>query len=106
MKLDISGSVAVNNAVEWINENTGTSGARSLARVLLHAYNHLDQPLDITEICLLDTERQNWAWSILRLRVHGVEPHEVATDKRAFEVVIDNYWISTPEQQDIFNKEG
>ena len=94
VKTNIKAVEAVNNAVQFINDNPGTSGARAMARVLLHAYNHVTQPLDITELCVLSQPYQEWGWEILKYRVHGHEPDELVADMRAFERVVDKYWES------------
>lgn len=70
-------------------EYAGTSGARVLAGVLLHCYNPVNYPLDITDLCILDHQLRAMAWGVLRLRVEGgIEPHLVID---GFDQVIDIY---------------
>ncbi|MFC1351341.1 MAG: hypothetical protein G8D89_02975 [gamma proteobacterium symbiont of Clathrolucina costata] len=94
MKLSITGPEAVDLAVHTINTTIyGTGGANVLARVLLHAYNAAEQPLNISDLCTLDSEKEEWAWAILKLRVDGVEPNTIASDQAAFQRIVDKYWI-------------
>ena len=82
---EINARQAVNDAVAFILDHPTTDSAAALARVLLHAYNHHDQPFDITDLCVLDEPRESIAWTVLRARVAGVEPHELA---RAIKVLL------------------
>ena len=88
---EIKARNAVNEAIALIAQNPGTSGAQALARVLLHAHDHHTQPLDITDLCLLDEKSEAEAWMILKTRVSGIEPHELVSDKKAFEEIIRRY---------------
>jgi hypothetical protein len=51
------------------------SGARVLARVLLSAYNGHRFPFDVSDLALLDEKHTELAFSIMRLRSLGHEPH-------------------------------
>lgn len=84
---------AINNAIAFISQHSGTSGSRALARVLLHAHNHIEQPLDIAELCVLDQPYEEWAWAILHFRTQGNEPERYVSDKAAFKAIIDDYWL-------------
>ena len=90
----------VNSAVAFINENSGASGARCLARVLLHCYDN-EQPFSVSDMCVLDSQRLSLAWKILALRVAGIRPHERCHNMRLFNLVVDNYWITTPVQNEL-----
>jgi len=66
----------------------GSGGARVLASVLLHCYNPDRYRLDISDLCMLDRELVAMAWGVMRLRVAGVEPHQVIP---GFDQVIEIY---------------
>lgn len=89
---EIEARQAVNQAVSFVLSHPTTGSAAAMARVLLHAYNHHEQPLDITDLCLLDDHREPIAWAILKARVSGIEPHELASDKAAFDQIVKTYW--------------
>jgi len=90
-KTEIRARQAVNDAVTLVLQNPGTSGAESMARVLLHAYDHGGQPFDITDLCILDQPHEANAWVILKARVNGVEPHELVSDKESFQRIVELY---------------
>ena len=89
---------AVSSAIKFILDNSGTGGAAAMAKVLLHAYNHTDQTLDITELCILDDEQEVWAWVILKARVDGFEPHTLLGDEKALNQVVHKYWIESDNE--------
>jgi len=91
---------AVSSAVRFIldDRNRGTSGAAAMAKVLLHAYNHLDQELDITDLCILDDEQEAWAWSILKARVDGYEPHTLMSDEKRMNEIVQIYWVESDNE--------
>lgn len=93
MRTQVEGSQAVNLAIAAIQTDLwGSSGAYALARVLLHAYNTA-QPLDISLLGVLNPKHEEWAWAILKLRVEGIEPHEVVKDRMGFHRIVEDYWI-------------
>lgn len=82
---------ATREAVKFCLSMEPTSGTKALARVILHCYNHYDYPLSIVDLCLLDDKRQALAWAVLRLRVAGVEPHEVLEQPIDLEYLKERY---------------
>ncbi len=102
MKTNIeAAAAAVRKALSVIGEHAGTSGARALAAVLLHAYNHTEQSIDITDLCVLDDALEDVAWSILKARVDGYEPHELigVNEQKAWDKMVNDYWI-TPDSEE------
>lgn len=56
----------------------GTSGSRAAALVLLSAYNASEWRLDVTEMCILDSENYEAALAVIRGRIEiGTEPHRI-----------------------------
>ena len=93
MNVVVTPEEAVNQSVYFILQNPGTAGARAMARVLLHAYNHTEQSLDIADLCVLDEAGEEWAWAILQARVRGSEPQEFCSNKEMFEAVVKEYLV-------------
>jgi len=98
MKVSLTPQIAIDKAVALI-DGSDTGGSAALAHVLLHAYNAAQQPLDITELCRMDDDYEEIAWTILKHRVDGHEPHHLASDKKAFQRVVDDYWVHPTENQ-------
>lgn len=66
---------AVKSLVELAGKSCGSS--RAAAAVLLSAYDPVEYPLDITELCLFDPDYFAAAMLVISLRVwHNREPHE------------------------------
>jgi uncharacterized protein YoaH (UPF0181 family) len=60
---------------------TGTSGGRAAAQVVLSAYNGSDWQLDVTDLCVLDPESYLAALNVIRGRVElRIEPHRLIPD--------------------------
>jgi hypothetical protein len=85
--------LALDEAVLFIEMNPHTGGTSALARIILHAHNTIENPLDITDIGRLDTEREALAWQILQARIMGKEPLEITENKEPLIVIINEYRI-------------
>lgn len=65
----------ISRAVNYALSHTG-GGAEALAHIILAAEGCYSSSrcLDISEMCILDQEKQSWAWRILQNRVDGERP--------------------------------
>lgn len=82
---------AVREAFEFVTTHGVTGGVHALAGVLLHCYDPHCYRLDITDLCVMDPERQALAWAVLELRVSGHEPQEALADPEQFTWLVMHY---------------
>lgn len=76
--------------------NTGTSGGRVAAQVLLSAYNGDEFQLDISDLCCLSRDNYRAALTVIRGRVEtNYEPHTlVENGENQFQALWDRWQAS------------